>query len=656
MATSKRGALPALVVCGLAAAVLSMAQPGAASSSAARAIDTWKHGFVPLHATDLAATPSGATVLAAVPGDDPALGNELVEIDARTGRLRRHVYVGSNPAVVEVSPSGHRAYVGLRGSPAIVEVDLVRFRVARTFATDAVDWLGEGYVHDLEVLPSDESVVLASLFHLNQGPRGVVAAYDDGVHRERVSPWGSGGQQIESTAPGSVYAYNGSNTARGVHPVVVDPTGVTQTSPSLLRTKLGDDVEGIGDHLYGTNGVVVDPAAGSVVRTLPTAGRATRTADGSVAYLDEDTIERFSAADGSVVDSRTFDGITGDVTDLVPAAGGVAALTATGIHLVLPRLRLQPFIPPVARPAVPFEVRTIDLPSVDIHPDPHRRRVLVTVPEGAPEHGNRLVAMDPATGHILDAVNIGPSPAAMAMSDDGTRLYVAMEGASEIAIVDAGSLERTGSIALTGERWPLFAEDLVVMRGTTDVVVVSLMAPNISPRHMGVAVFADGVRLPNSTGTHTGATRIEQGRGAGTLYGINNASTLRGFYELVVDSSGIRVVAEARATLAPRGTDIEVVGDRLYESDGLVMDPAQAFALGRTRYGPFEVVGRSIFVADGSAIHQYDATRFRLIGSRSLPVLQARREVISWDMGLVVAGESQMQILRYDLPRSRPRR
>ena len=642
-----------LVAVGLLSALVCITEPSAAAVPGGL---TWTHRSLPLRANQIAAVPGGHSFLATVPPEDSALGNELVEIESSTGRILRHVHVGSNPSSVVVAPSGQRAYVALLGSPAIVEVDLNRFAVRRTFATDAATWNGQAYAQDLEVLPGDESVVLGSLFHLNRSPalRGV-AAYQHGVRRPAMSRDHTGAVRIEATASGGLFGLNTGTTAYGIYPLVVDDTGVTQLLVRLGWKNLGTDIEAVGDHLYGTNGMVVDPEAGSVVRQLPVSGPVSALSDGSVAYLDGQTIRRFSSVDGSELAGQTFPAISGVPKALVAVSGGVAALTSDGIQLMVPGLRPRPFTQPPAPPGIGFSIRSLPLPSRDVLVDERGRRVFVTVSSQSSNYRNQVVAVDPRSGRIINSGDVGSAPTALAMSSDRSRLYVALDGATEIAEVNPETLERIGTIPLTGGRWPLFAEDMVAMPGPGRRLVVSLKS-NLSPRHMGVTVFSDGRRLPISTPSHTGPNRIELGPQADTVYGANNETTAFGFYALRVDPDGIRVVTETPAMWQSFYVDLSVSGEVIHATDGQIIDPLAGFPLARIGPGASTRVGQTIFTVDGDSIDQFDARRFRLIGSQPIPhSVTKRHKVATWEGGLVVAGGSDLLFLRPGSPMTRPR-
>ena len=89
------------------------------------------------------------TVDTAVPG----LGNQLVELDPRTGALGRRLALAGQPSELAVSDDGSRAYVGFVGASEVAEVDLADFTLVRRFDLGRDTSSGSRFADDLEVPP-----------------------------------------------------------------------------------------------------------------------------------------------------------------------------------------------------------------------------------------------------------------------------------------------------------------------------------------------------------------------------------------------------------------------------------------------------------------------------------------------------------------------
>jgi len=105
------------------------------------------------------------------------------------------------------------------------------------------------------------------------------------------------------------------------------------------------------------------------------------------------------------------------------------------------------------------------------------------------------------------------------ISDDGRRIYVALDGTKRIAVYDpmARELVETFRIGEAERR----VEDLEVVPGRNDAVVVSLNPGPGGSRNKGIAAFVEGVALPKIAPGPTNA--ISYSDDPTVLFGHNSA-------------------------------------------------------------------------------------------------------------------------------------
>lgn len=207
--------------------------------------------------------------------------------------------------------------------------------------------------------------------------------------------------------------------------------------------------------------------------------------------------------------------------------------------------------------------------------DPFTRKIYASLPGSAPM-GNSLVPLDPEAGTVGTSFFIGSEPGKLAISDDGQALYVSLDGAAAVRRFDipsqtAGLQFSLGSDSFFG---PFFVEDMEVMPGNPDTIAVSRKNLGISPRHAGVAIYENGVQLPNTTPRHTGSNVIEFSDSPSTLYGYNNETTEFGFRRMSVDASGVTTLDATGNIISGFGVDIEFAGGFIYSTTGKVVDPS----------------------------------------------------------------------------------
>jgi hypothetical protein len=153
-------------------------------------------------------------------------------------------------------------------------------------------------------------------------------------------------------------------------------------------------------------------------------------------------------------------------------------------------------------------VTKLNLPTNDVAFDPTSNSLYASIPGKASRLGNRVVAIDPASGAIVGSVFVGSEPGKLALSQDGQYLYVALNGAAAVRRVSLPALSAGLQFSLGADPTfgPYLVEDMEVLPGDPGAVAISRLNTGISPRHAGVAVYDEGVKLAGETPRHTGST------------------------------------------------------------------------------------------------------------------------------------------------------
>lgn len=204
-----------------------------------------------------------------------------------------------------------------------------------------------------------------------------------------------------------------------------------------------------------------------------------------------------------------------------------------------------------------------------IAPDPVRGKLYAVVRGDAKMHASELVVIDAEHAVIEASVAVGPSPDTLAVSDDGTRLWVGLRGVGYNA---PGTLRE---VDLT--KWPpepmseypvpglyseaegIFVTGMTVLPGQPESLAVSITC---STCLFEVLVILDaGVPRPNRA---TSASPGDPVAGPpGYLFAFENSSTAFEFSTIRVDEAG------ASQTVS-RGL-IDGFDTRIYYDDGYVL-------------------------------------------------------------------------------------
>jgi hypothetical protein len=245
-----------------------------------------------------------------------------------------------------ISDDATALWIGLRGAAALQRVDLAEraARAPRSLGNDPS--FGPLFAEDLEVIRGTSASVAVSLYRQGISPRhGGVAIYDDGVRRPTMTQNHTGSNRIESSdAANTLYGFNNETTEFGFRRLVVDETGVREATVTRnLVQWFNADMEYGDGRMYFTNGAVVDPAAATLVGTIPAEGFVRPDpARNRVYFLDGN---RLRAYDTQTLTLRA----TATVPNVAAAAGSLTRVARSGLAfrtaeqvVIVPLSILQP--------------------------------------------------------------------------------------------------------------------------------------------------------------------------------------------------------------------------------------------------------------------------------------------------------------------------
>lgn len=328
------------------------------------------------------------------------------------------------------------------------------------------------------------------------------------------------------------------------------------------------------------------------------------------------------------------------------AAPGTAAITVhtPGGGTSAPQLMT---IRAVLAPSVTNDV-TLPLSVNDVVYSPQTDRIYASVgisPSGV--RGSTVVAINPHTGVITDSLPVGDGPGKLAISDDGTTLWVAVDGSGQVRRISLPGFTLGMSFSTGGNR----VEDMAVMPGQPGTLAIALMSTCCTPRHEGVAVYDNGVRRPQVTRDHVGSNLIVFGETPSTLYGQSTEGG--GFRTMRVNADGPVILLESGMDRI--GYHIAYANGRVYTSGGGVIDAARHELVGSMPSWLYSVavdaaLGRVFFADDQNGlVRVYDMNTLQLINEINVA------DGFTWTMirwgtdGLALAGGNNLRIFRTNL-------
>jgi uncharacterized repeat protein (TIGR01451 family) len=280
---------------------------------------------------------------------------------------------------------------------------------------------------------------------------------------------------------------------------------------------------------------------------------------------------------------------------------------ARALFLLAALLALAP------RPASALTVRSIALHSNDLVFNPSDGFVYASLGSSDSMYPNTIAKINPSLAQVVATLRIGFEPRKLALTSDGSRLYVGLDSTGSIRRVDlagftAGTEFSLGSDPFLGT---LYAEDIDVQPGNNDVLAVALRNQGFSPRHMGVAIFDHGVARPNRTADHLGSNTMVFSSVPTRLYG-QNLEFENGFRRMDVDANGVTVLDVTTDILYDGGRELVLQDGLIYSAGGTVIDPEA-----RTRlrvYSPIDGSYPTAVAVDPSFVYYATYTYSGAIG------------------------------------------
>ncbi|ULA65703.1 MAG: hypothetical protein LZF86_240095 [Nitrospira sp.] len=228
----------------------------------------------------------------------------------------------------------------------------------------------------------------------------------------------------------------------------------------------------------------------------------------------------------------------------IVSVNGTGLVTGNGLGQVM----IQAHIGSLVSNSVPITVqdaRIIIQETNDLIYDSSRQRIYASVPSLANTNPDRIVILDPQTGSITQSIFVGDNPDKLALSDNYQYLYVAVAapGASVRRInLLSNQVDLSFSVGANLATGLLRVDDMKVIPGAPQSLVVARMDMGVSPRHAGVAVFDNGVQRSEVALRHESSNLIEFGSTPNRLYGADRESSGDTLSRFNITASGVTVL------------------------------------------------------------------------------------------------------------------
>ena len=183
--------------------------------------------------------------------------------------------------------------------------------------------------------------------------------------------------------------------------------------------------------------------------------------------------------------------------------------------------------------------------------------------------GDSIAPIDPVTGATGDSLVVGASPGPIAISDDGSTLFVGLDASGTIRVVDLNTNTAEAEFAVTQPVSGSYrASDIAVAPGSTSTIAITTDFE--FSEGSGPEIYDNGVPRPERLGLYEGRRLFWTSDSRIVAY--NPASTGQTLFDVAVDSTGAtRIRAASDSFLNPVGQAVRS-GGRVYGSDGSIID------------------------------------------------------------------------------------
>ena len=263
--------------------------------------------------------------------------------------------------------------------------------------------------------------------------------------------------------------------------------------------------------------------------------------------------------------------------------------------------------------------------------DPVRDVIYASVDDTDTTYPNKLVTVDPETRTVTASYSVGTQPASLAISADGTALFVGVDGQGAVTKLALPSMTQQWSYTFGTyfASYVMLAGDIEVLPGSNDSIVVSRRVSGLSPSLAGIVVVDGGVARPTAGPGHIGSNTLAFDPDGTRLYGADTETSPTSFYVNSIDATGV-----SGRTQHGIGGGGEIVyhDGRVYAARGQILDVTGASpVLSDTITGGTSVVvdaasNRIFYTAQGTAgtlttkIVAYDLTTLEPVGDWAVSV------------------------------------
>jgi DNA-binding beta-propeller fold protein YncE len=268
--------------------------------------------------------------------------------------------------------------------------------------------------------------------------------------------------------------------------------------------------------------------------------------------------------------------------------------------------------------------------------DPTRAVFYTSVPSTSAVYGNSVVRIDPAAAAVTATVFAGSEPAALAISDDGSSLYVGLNGSHSVMRIDPATGNPDAPLYLGASQYsgPRIAGQIAAVPGSASKFVVSRFYTGYSSGFDGLALY-DGSTLVGEWSVYTATGGSMAFVSSTMLDTYNNESTGFDLNELTLTSTGFQLDSDTHGLITGFTTTIKGQGGWIFATNGEAVVGSTSQAAGQYATGgqvwPSPDGSNVWFLTSAGTLQDFDRTTFLLNRTFALPSSSGQGTALSLD-------------------------
>ena len=230
-----------------------------------------------------------------------------------------------------------------------------------------------------------------------------------------------------------------------------------------------------------------------------------------------------------------------------------------------------------------LSVQEVPLTANHVLYDSFNGKIYASIPGTAALNPNSVAQINAASGAVEAYIPVGSNPDVLALSSDGSYLYVGIDGTSSVAriVLSSSTIDQQFSLGTGREpaQYTYHAGNIVPLPGLPQSVAVTKDYFGLSPANDTTAIYDNGVQRANTPLYYETIGSLTGSNSASRLYAYDNEDTGFDFYQLNVDANGVTVgqKSDSFGTSILSGFGVTIKFDPgsgyVYATNGTVVDP-----------------------------------------------------------------------------------